>query len=98
MGVWYPCPVSRHNLVCPLLLYPDCPRLGPFCHDGGRFATTVVVGAFGRHGATHDLAQRGVGRSGWESVMGNRAVWLEHRLSTSMGVQGHGFHGAETVR
>ena len=33
------------------------------------FATTVVVDAFGRHVATHDLAQRGVGRSGWESVM-----------------------------
>ena len=29
----------------------------------------VVVDAFGRHGATHDLAQKGVGRSGWESVM-----------------------------
>ena len=34
-----------------------------------RFATTVVVGAFDRHGATKDLAQRGVGRSGRESVM-----------------------------
>ena len=33
------------------------------------FATTVAVDAFGRHGATHDLAQRGVGRSGRESVM-----------------------------
>ena len=32
-------------------------------------ATTVAVGAFGRHGATQDLAQRGVGRSGRESVM-----------------------------
>ena len=31
-------------------------------HDGGRCV-------FGRHGATHDLAQRGVGRSGRESVM-----------------------------
>ena len=30
---------------------------------------TVAVGAFGRHGATQDLAQRGVGRSGRESVM-----------------------------
>ena len=30
---------------------------------------TVVVDAFGRHGATQDLAQRGVGRSGRESVM-----------------------------
>ena len=32
-------------------------------------ATTVVIGAFGRHGATQDLAQRGVGRSGRENVM-----------------------------
>ena len=32
-------------------------------------ATTVAVGAFGRHGATQDLAQRGVGRNGRESVM-----------------------------
>ena len=33
------------------------------------FATTVAVDAFGRHGATHDLSQRGVGQSGRESVM-----------------------------
>ena len=33
------------------------------------FATTVAVDAFGRHGDTHDLAQRGVGRSGRESGM-----------------------------
>ena len=33
-----------------------------FCHDGDR-------DAFGRHGATHDLAQLGVSRSGRESVM-----------------------------
>ena len=31
-------------------------------HDGGRCV-------FGRHGATHDLAQWGVSRSGQESVM-----------------------------
>ena len=34
-----------------------------------RFATTVAVGAFGRHETTQDLAQRGVGWSGRESVM-----------------------------
>ena len=33
------------------------------------FATTVAVDAFGRHGATHDLAQRAVGQSGRESGM-----------------------------
>ena len=32
-------------------------------------ATMVVVVSGGRHGATHDLAQRGVSRSGRESVM-----------------------------
>ena len=40
----------------------------PVC-DSLCLATTVAVGAFGRHGATHDLAQRGVGRSGREIVM-----------------------------
>ena len=40
--------------------------LSPF---GTVFATTVAVDAFGRHRATHDLAQWGVGRSGRESVM-----------------------------
>ena len=38
-----------------------CPRLGPFCHE-------VAVGAFAWHGATQDLTQRGVGRSGRENV------------------------------
>ena len=33
------------------------------------FATTVAVGVSGRYGATHDLAQWGVSRSGRESVM-----------------------------
>ena len=33
------------------------------------FATTVAVGAFGRHGATQDLSQRGVCQSGQEGVM-----------------------------
>jgi len=38
------------------------PRVGSFGHDGGRCV-------FGRHEATQDLTQRGVGRSGRESVM-----------------------------
>ena len=33
------------------------------------FATTVAVDAFGRHGATQDLAEWGVSRSGRERVM-----------------------------
>ena len=39
MGVRYPGPVSRHNLVCLFVFMVPCPRLGPFmfCHDGGRW-------------------------------------------------------------
>ena len=49
MGVRYPGPESRHNLVCPLLLlYLGCPCVGPLFV----LATTVAVGVFGRHGAT----------------------------------------------
>ena len=64
MGVRYPGPVSRHNLVFPLLLWYLVPVWDHLC-----LATTVAVGVFGRYGATHDLAQWGVSRSGWESVM-----------------------------
>ena len=45
-----------------------CTRVVPVW-DRLCLAMTVAVGAFGRHGATQDLAQRGVGRSGQESVM-----------------------------
>ena len=72
MGACYPDQVGGDKPCVPVVVVMvPCPRLGPFmfCHDGGRFATTVAVDAFGRHGATHDLAQRGVGRSGLESVM-----------------------------
>ena len=34
-----------------------------------RFATTVAVGVWGRHGATNDIAKWGVSQSGRESVM-----------------------------
>ena len=64
MGVRYPGPVSRHNLVCPLLLWYLVPIWDRLC-----FATTVAFGVFGRHGATQDLARWGVSRSGRESVM-----------------------------
>ena len=37
--------------------------------DRLNFATTVAVDAFGMHGATHDLTQWGVSRSGRESVV-----------------------------
>ena len=53
----YPDQVGRHKPCVPIV--------------GLSFwATTVVVEVSGgRHGATHDLAQRGVSRSGRESVM-----------------------------
>ena len=63
MGVRYPVPVRRHNLVCLLML------LWYLVPIWDRFAMTVAVGVCGRHGATHELAQWGVSRSGRESVM-----------------------------
>ena len=71
MGVRYPGPVSRHNLVCSLLLYPDCPCLGPFGHDGGRFATTMAVGALGRHGAVGK-------RSNFRKILRTRRIMVMH--------------------
>ena len=50
MGVRYPGPVSRHNLVRPLLrFWYRVPMWDNLClgHDGGRCV-------FGRHGATQD--------------------------------------------
>ena len=61
----YPDQVGWHKPCVPVVgIEISCPRLGPFW-----FATMVAVGVFGRHGATHDLAQWGVSRSGRESVM-----------------------------
>ena len=51
--------VGRHKPCVPMFGFE---LMSPF---GTVFATTVAVGAFGRHGATQDLAQRGVGWSGW---------------------------------
>ena len=52
-GRAYPGPVGRHNLVCSFLF------LWYLVPVWDRFATTVAVGVFGRHGATQDLALRG---------------------------------------
>ena len=59
-------------------------------------ATTVAVGAFGRHGATQDLAQRGVGRSGRESgmVVGR---FRRNSLVHPNGSARPGFRGVGTV-
>ena len=48
----------------PVCCYGTLSLFGTLC-----FATTVAVGAFGRHGATQDVAQWGVSRSGRESDM-----------------------------
>ena len=65
MGTHYPDQVGGHKPCEPVVVMVPCPRLGPFmfCHDGGRWMSRVDIGA------TQDLTQRGVGRSGRESVM-----------------------------
>ena len=60
MGVRYLDQVGSHKPCVPKLC---CTRVVPIW-DRLCLATTVAVGAFGRHGATQDLAQRGDGRSG----------------------------------
>ena len=63
MGSCYPDQVGGHKPCVPVVFIRI---LVPFWD---RFATTVAVGSFGRHGATQDLALWGVSRSGRESVM-----------------------------
>ena len=67
MGARYPDQVGGHKPYVPVVVVVVMdlgPRLGSFMfgHDGG-------CCVFGTHGATQDLAQRGVGRSGREDVM-----------------------------
>ena len=57
MGVRYPNQLDGHKPCVPVVGF--CALLCPFgtvsvFHDGGRFSTTVAIGAFGRHGATQD--------------------------------------------
>ena len=56
--------IGRHKPCVPMFGFEHMPPFGIVC-----LATMVAVDAFGRHGATDDLAQMGVGRSGRESVM-----------------------------
>ena len=91
MGVRYPGAVSRHNLVSPSLIW----YLVPIWHRLS-FATTVAVDVFGRHGATHDLAQNGVGRSGRESVMA-MGGFCRNALVHPNGSARPGFRGVGTV-
>ena len=62
----YPDQVGRHKPCVPVVVVRRLfvPAWDRFC-----FATTVVVGAFGRHRATQAEPKKGVGRSGRESVM-----------------------------
>ena len=65
MGARYPDQVGGHK---------PCEREFGYVHMSPFWtvyclAMTVAVGAFGRHGATQDLSQRGVCRSGRETVM-----------------------------
>ena len=65
MGARYPDQVGGHKPCEPEFGYVHMSPFGTvYC-----FAMTVAVDAFGRHGATHDLAQRGVAQSGRDSVM-----------------------------
>ena len=64
MGARYPDQVGGHKPCVPGFGFELMSPFGTVCS-----ATTVAVGVFGRHGATHDLAQWGDHRSGWESVM-----------------------------
>ena len=63
MGVRYPGPVSKHNLVCPFVVMVLCPRLGPFLPR--RWPLMPLVGT----GPPRTEPKGGVGRNGWESVM-----------------------------
>ena len=94
MGVRYPGPVSRHNLVCPLLLL--CARVPVW--DGLLF--------WPRRWPLVSLVDTGPPRTspvGSESEWpgechGSRSVLSERYWSTRMGVRGHGFRGVGKVR
>ena len=57
--------VGGDSFCVPVVVVPGLSLFGMvlFCHDGGHWMSRGDIGA------THDLAQRGVGRSGRESVM-----------------------------
>ena len=92
MGVPYPGPVSRHNLVCPLLRFGT---VSP-CGIAYVLATTVVVVSLVDTGPPRTSP---VGsESEWPGEChGSRSVLSECRWSTRMGVRGHGFRSVGTV-
>ena len=91
MGACYPDQVGGHKPCVPVVvIVGGSPRGIVYV-----LATTMVVVCGGRHGATHDLAQRGVGRSGRESD--SRSILSERHWYTRMGVRGHGFRSVGIV-
>ena len=90
MGVLYPGPVSRHNLVSPLLslLY----RVPVWIMD-------TVVGVVPLVDARPPrTSPMGIELEWLGKCHGNGMISLECRWSTRMGVRGHGFHGVGPVR
>ena len=63
-----------------------------------RFATTVAVGVFGRHGATQDLALRGKWSEWPGSVHDKREGFVGILWSTRMGMRGQVFRSVGKVR
>ena len=78
MGTRYPDQVGEHKPCEPEF---DYVHMSPF---GTIFATTVAEDAFGRHGATHDLALRGCWSEWPGECHGKGRVSLERRWSTRM--------------
>ena len=89
MGVLYPGPVSRHNLVSPLLSFWY--RVPVWI-----MATMVVVVSLVDMGPPRT---RPVGsESEWPGEChGSRSVLTERRWSTRMGAQVHGFYDVNTM-
>ena len=93
MGVRYPGPVSRHNLVCPLFCYVHVSQFGTvyyFGHDGGR-VSLVDMGP-------PRTSPVGIESEWLGECHNNEVVSSECRWSTQMGVRGHGFRGVGKVR
>ena len=98
MAVRYPGPVSRHNLVCLLLmLWYLVPVWDRFCHDDGRFPRWWQLVSLVDTGPPRTSPVES--ESEWlGECRGSRSVLSERHWSTRMGVRGHGFRGVGTVR
>ena len=92
MGVLYPGPVSRHNLVCPLLSCLSFSIRVPLWDGPRRWSLCLEVD-------TGPPRTRPMGtESEWpRECHDNEMVSSECRWSTRMGVRGHGFRSVGTV-